>query len=227
MSKFQDQIKHTLTLVAPQNAQAGGNMAPFDQVLREFAETLAAEQPSLGAAIEQGHHPRMRMLVTWPRTRRDERTIMLTFWWDGTTMKALDEKGTPTFDSPDAVGDYLLAFLTTSAFPATLAEYKARCDEDVYGYLRKAASAEASPSDVTVLVSASEQRKLAEAKLGEMITLEVEPQLGPHETPYQHSTGYACLVSGGYILNLIDHHPKAEGAKLGLLGEVTLPSAAE
>jgi predicted nucleotidyltransferase len=129
MSRFQDRIKNTLARVDPRTSPAGEALAPFDKVLREFVETITAEQPFLGADIEQGYQPQMRMLVTWPRTRRDERTILLTLWWDGTGLKSLDEKNPQPFTSPDALGDYLLSFLENSFFPATLAEYKARYDD--------------------------------------------------------------------------------------------------
>jgi hypothetical protein len=140
MTTFQDRVKHTLARVGPQDESAGGRSAPFDQVLQEFVDALTAAEPYVGAAIERGHHPQMRTFVTWPRSRRDQRTIMLTFWWDGTTMKVLNEPNRPPFESPQSLGDYLVEFLEQSAFPTTLAEYRSLWGQDVYGYLRTKAS---------------------------------------------------------------------------------------
>ena len=102
MATFQDRIKRSLARLDPHGAD-GGAATPFDDVLNQFVATLTGEAPYVGAAIEKGQRPQMRSLVTWPRYRRDERTIMLTFWWDGTTMKVLDERDRPPFSSPDLV----------------------------------------------------------------------------------------------------------------------------
>lgn len=136
MSTFQDRIRSTIARVVPGQGADEALVAPFDQVLEEFVATLMAERPSLGAAIKKGHVTMMRSLVTWPRLHRDERSIMLTFWWEGTTMRVLNEKDRPPFQTPEELSEYLLEFLANSAFPATLVEYEQRCREDVDGFLR-------------------------------------------------------------------------------------------
>lgn len=202
MTAFQDRIKHTLARVGPQDESAGGRPAPFDQVLQEFVETLTAVEPFVGAAIEKGHHPQMRTFVTWPRSRRDQRAIMLTFWWDGTTMKVLNEPSRPPFESPQALGDYLVEFLENSAFPTTLVEYRLLWQQDVYGYLRVQSPHEASPEDVSVLVRAADQQTIAKAAPQTHLNLEAIPAPMAGASEFNRATPYRYLVSGGYTLAL-------------------------
>ena len=221
MTTFQDRIKEPLARVDPRSA-GNGPAAPFDQVLEEFVQTLVAEEPSVGAAIEKGHQPQMRSLVTWPRYRRDERAIMLTFWLHGTTMKVLNEKELAPFESPEAVRDYLVDFLENSAFPLILAEYETRCNEDLDGFLRTTSLREASPKDAMVVVSAADQKTIATAPAGTTINLHVEPQRVPGTAEYDASRKYAYLLSGGYGLRLIRHG--LAGGKVHLSGEVMAPT---
>ena len=44
---------------------------------------------------------------------------MLSFWWDGTTLRVLNEKDREPFVTPEALSDYLVDFLEKSAFRAT------------------------------------------------------------------------------------------------------------
>jgi hypothetical protein len=218
MSTFQDRIKSTLARVVPAQGTNQGPVAPFDRVLNEFVETLTSEWPFVGAAIEGGSPPQMRSLVTWPRLRRDERSIMLTFWWEGTAMRVLNEKGRPPFQAPEALSDYLIDFLENSAFPGTLAEYERRCKEDVDGFLRAKGLTEASAEDVTIIVQAAEQEKIANATPGNIVNIVVTPERFPGTAEYNDTGNYAHLSSGGFGLRLMTHG--MAGGKIHVSGVV-------
>jgi hypothetical protein len=218
MSTFQDRIKSTLARVVPAQGTNQGPVAPFDQVLKEFVETLTSEWPFVGAAIEGGSPPQMRSLVTWPRLRRDERSIMLTFWWEGTAMKVLNEKERPPFQTPEALSDYLIDFLENSAFPGTLAEYERRCKEDLDGSLRAKGLTEASAEDVTVIVQAGEQQKIADTAPGNIVNVTVTPERFPGTAEYTGAGNYAYLSSGGFGLRLMTHG--LAGGKIHISGVV-------
>lgn len=222
MASFQERIKSTLRRV--ESAKAGP-VAGFDRVLTEFVDTLRAEESYLGASIEKAaHQPQLRSFVTWPRYRRDERTIMLSFWWDGTTMRVLNEQKRDPFDSPDALSEYLLDFLEKSAFRWTLTEYEARCKEPVDGYLRTTSLVDAGPNDVMVVVSSAQQKELVEAKPGTTLNLVVLPDPVAGTAEYRERAGYGFLYSGGFGLRLAAHG-LADG-KVHLVGDV-MPSGVE
>jgi hypothetical protein len=223
MATLQDRIKRTLARLDPHGADSGA-MTPFDDVLNQFVATLTSEAPYVGAAIEKGQRPQMRSLVTWPRYRRDERTIMLTFWWDGTTMRVLDERDRPPFSSPDDLSDYLVDYLEKSPFLETLAEYDRRCKEDVDGFLRTENLVDGTPNDVMVVVQAADQKRLAEAVPGSMVNLVVVPERLPSTGEYSDKAGYRYLSSAGYGVRVITHG--LAGGKVHLSGEVMGPGEA-
>lgn len=218
MATFQERIKQTLARVDSRRATDSAPAAPFDGKLKEFVRTLMEAEPYVGAAIEIGHLPQMRSFVTWPRYRRDERSIMLTFWWDGTAMKVVNEVNREPFNSPDTLSDYLVNFLENSAFPETLAWYERRCKEDVDGFLRMTSLIDADPDDVMVIVHAADQKKLAEAQPGAVLNLTVQPEPVAGTAQYAERGTYKYLNSGGFGLRLT-RHASSDG-KIQLSGEV-------
>ena len=225
MPTFQDRIKSTLARVTPGAGANQGPTAPFDEVLNEFVDTLMAERPYVGAAIETGHLPAMRALVTWPRLLRDERSIMLTFWWEGTAMRVLDENNQQPLTTPDALRDYLINFLANSAFPTTLMEYERRCKEDVDGFLRARSFTDASPEDVSVVVRAADQEKIANAAPGTHLNLELVPERLPSTAEYSGSVPYPYLISGGFGMKTVKHG--MAGGKIHFSGVVMGPDKTE
>jgi hypothetical protein len=218
MATFQERIKQTLARVDSRRATGSAPAAQLDGVLREFVRTLMDAEPYVGAAIEIGHLPQMRSFVTWPRYRRDERSIMLTFWWDGTAMRVVNDVNREPFRSPEALSDYLVNFLENSAFPETLVSYERRCKEDVDGFLRVTSLIDTDPDEVMVAVRAADQKKLAEAQPGAVLNLTVHPEPVAGTAQYSERGTYKYLNSGGFGLRRIMHH--LSDGKIHLNGEV-------
>jgi hypothetical protein len=133
MTDFEKEVQSKAVAIAEQKTP--GPVQPFDDVLKQFVNGLAAASPHVGAAIDRGEDPlhASRSFVTWPRCRRDERTIMLSFWWDGSGLTVTGDNERKQFKTTDELQAYLLNFLSNTEFPRTMWLYKQRCAEPVDG----------------------------------------------------------------------------------------------
>lgn len=222
MRTFQDRIRATRARV--NSYQASGPPVDFIDILEEFVSTLKTMYPFLGAAIEKGKRQQMWSFVTWPRYRRNERTIMLTFWWDGETMKALGDDKPAPFDTPEELKDYLVDFLENSAFDLTLETYGELCHEEIEGFLRTASLVQPSADDVMVIVDAADQQAIATAHPGDQITLKVNPY-GNIAAYLANTQEYGWLSSGGYGLRITEH--RQEGEDIVIIGTAMEDGAVE
>lgn len=218
MTTFQERIREALSHIsARRDVRDARDTRLFDRVLSEFAETLCAASPWVGAALEMGMQASTRRLVTWPRIRRDERTMMLMFVWENGRLHVLGEPEREPFPTPEALRDYLIEFLGSGAFGEMWSDYGRRCEEDVGAFLRVSGFMVGSPGDVYVVVPAGEQLKLAGGEAGGMLEIAVRPEALPGTGAYDTGGRYICLSSGGYGLR-VEEHGLAEGGRIVLRG---------
>lgn len=184
----------------------------YDQVLQRSKEILN-ENPAVQAEIEERSQPPMRFLVTHPKHRRSPQASMLSFGLIGTSIKVLGE-GRPELRTPDELWDYLVDFLEKPDFPITLKEYEEMEKEEVEGHLRKTSLFDRTREDVLVAVPPDQQRRLAEARPREELTLTVRLEHFHGFGTYDQDAKYACLESAGYGLRIIEHKRSDELLRL-------------
>jgi hypothetical protein len=190
----------------------------FTSVLGRFAHTLARHR-AIGAAIESlPELPGGRRLWTWPKLRRDHRTIMLNFAGQGGALVLLTGEGRREFQTPDALEAYLTQdFLRAPPFPATLALYEEICSVPVRGSLRRGGPHDVGPADVSVRLDPDEQRKLAEAAPGTDLAVMAHEDRLPLTSLFVSGETYGCLISGGYGMWVM-FPSRAEDGRLRIAG---------
>lgn len=210
MSNFADRIKSKLPRPSEETGREGPANGEFERVLDEFAETLNREWPSVHASVVQEPMRHMRTLVTRPKLRRDERSLMLTFSFDRDAVRVVNEP-TQRLASPEALRDFLLSFLESPGFQATLAAYAHRAAEDIDGFLRTDKFNVLTRDDVLVIVARADQERLATAQPATALTLDVKPEEHPATGRYGTTRRYTVLASAGFGLRIARHSLTAEG----------------
>lgn len=226
MKKFEERMKTTLALIDPPETSGEVHRDPFKEVLNDFAAALMKGRRYVGASIKDNLHT--CSLITWPRLRPDERSIMLTFWREGPHWKTSTDSHS-YFErdfygplTPALLEDYLFDyFLRRTAFPSTLAEYHRRCQEPVDGYLRVGDLLTANTSDIFVEVPNDAQWQIADAAPGKELDLLVKLETTDVGGRYRATGKYRFLYSGGFGLKLATH--KHLRGKIQLTGTVQLP----
>lgn len=191
-----------------------GAANPYDPVLREFAKNLEAINEWVQVRIEVGDRPELRYLVTGPRFRLFETSMMQSFWISEDTLKIFGAEPR-LLNSPEELETYLVAFLKFSEFRTTLEEYERRCKEPVYASLRRRGLFDLYRGDVLVVVSPDDQRRLAEAEAGATFELQV-PLDNPAE--YDETLQHRYLESGGFGIRLETEATRREGDIVHLRG---------
>jgi hypothetical protein len=176
----------------------------FFQTIQEFVGTLD-KSPFMRAELTQSPDSKIHTLFVWPKYRRDLRSAMLGFWItpSGVTVLGSNQQELST---PEALTDYFVKFATQTAFPQTVQEFARLTEENVYATLHTTPGRAVEPGDVVVIVSAADQKKLAEAAeqrpgaaLDLKVQLETENPLGK----FRKDRAYPFLESGGYGLWIV------------------------
>jgi hypothetical protein len=202
---------------------------PLAGVLERFARTLS-RHPALGAAVQPATGQREGLqLVIWPKLRRDDRALLLSFVREGKALRLLDQEQRQ-FVTEGGLEAYLTQELLRSpSFAEILADYEERCNAPVTGFLRRGGPLEVVKDDVLVHVLPDEQRKLAEAPAGGDVTILVRDDrvpIGVHlprdehlllNSLYESGGTYTCLTAGGYGMWAM-FHSRAEDGRLRIAG---------
>jgi hypothetical protein len=195
--EFEEQILKALDDITPQAQKP--RQDEFQSVLEQFAQTLS-KHPAIGAIIESVPKlPGGLHLVTWPKLRRDESSVMLVFARQGEALLLLGQYR-HEFRTPAELERYLTQdFLRDSSFPETLAIYKESCTLPITGFLRKGGPNEFKTEDVLVHLAPEEQEKLAKSNPGDNVSVIArEDRLSELTSSFDSNETYTCLVAGGY-----------------------------
>lgn len=227
MTPFQDRIRAALAKPSP--SQAPNALPPeFEQVLVEFVQTLEEARPSLQAEIET--EGRTHSLVTFPRYRRNEKTTILIFRWNGSVVRIAmgEDQDFEAARSPDDLREFLVRLVNDFAIRSTIDEYEEVCKEEVVAFLQSEPADILTMKAVMVAVSAEEQRRIATATSGKSLTVRVRPMpTNPDDGMgvYKPSKEYRWLGSGGYELRIIEH--REEGEDIVITGSVVQDEAVD
>jgi len=204
---------------------------PLESAIQEFAAELNRVSPWVQADLVPGGHPQLRSFVTGPKTRRDIRNVMLSFWIGPDRVRSTGDKR--ELKSREEVFVYLSEFATDSAFPRAIEEYKAICNANTPGELH-GTTTDRKPFLFPVQVPPSAQRQMADRWRSHATdALDVEAQLEGEEVADTRSAyirGLDVLAaqtiatidrleSGGYTMSVLKW--QMDGSRI--LAHVRLP----
>jgi len=228
MSDFGERVKSKLSKMTA--AQAPAAPSAYDAVLAEFVRRLNEADLNLHAEVEPREPPQRRLIITWPKYRRTNPMILLSFWIDGPRIHVLGE-GKRELASVEDLEAFLDNFLDHSHFPETIDAYREIAQQPVQGFLRTRGAFQSAPDDVLVLVSPEQQKNLATKAPGELVIAEVEPKSFPGAGVYDPNTTYLALESAGFAINILNHRRKNDNVNLVAMQGTALradePAAAE
>jgi len=121
MSDFGERVKSKLSKMTA--AQAPAAPSAYDAVLAEFVRRLNEADLNLHAEVEPREPPQRRLIITWPKYRRTNPMILLSFWIDGPRIHVLGE-GKRELASVEDLEAFLDNFLDHSHFPETIDAYR-------------------------------------------------------------------------------------------------------
>lgn len=194
---------------------------PLRKTLDEFCATLN-ESPWIRAELQAKPHPRRLVLVVSPKYRRDISAMMLTFLLtsSGVTVIGAEQKD---FEEEEKLLQYLVDFVEKTAFPDTVAEFRALQREHVHGMLRVKSLRDDDPGDVPVLVDAKDHNELAKralaGKLDVPFGLPVIVDEPSSAGNFDEHAKYAFLESGGFGLRIVNRSLRS-GSEVRLFGDV-------
>ncbi len=178
-------------------AQDAKKYGPLEEKLLEFAAELQRVF-DIYAEIVPGDRPEMRHLVTGPRYLRFENSMMLSFWFDGDGVKVFGEEP-QTYRDPQSLEDFLVEFVSDSAFRHAIHIYNQRDAEDVYCFLRQRTPFEPYAGDLLSVVSNEDHRRLVDAQVGAKLIVDV---LLNDATNWSDASLFQFLVSAGHVLKI-------------------------
>lgn len=229
MADFEDKVRAKLEQLEHAR-EPGVSIEHLDRVLARLADALS-KHPAIGATVRRSSTSALRQLVLWPKLRRHEAISVLDFAPDGVGLRRVSghDGGPRAIRTAQELETYFTDdFLESQDFLMTLAAFEQRCEEDVSGFLRKGNTAwEPTSEDVLVVVSPQEQRKLAEARPGELVQVLAKEDRIPTTGEYarernskaQGDAYYHTFVAGGYGMHVFFHSTTEDGL-LRISGQV-------
>lgn len=115
------------------NPQAPAPENPLVRAIEEFVAELNKSE-WVHAALRPGPVPQVKTLVTGPKIRRDQHSLMLSFWVQNEAVRVVGQADRE-LRTPEEVLEFLTKFATETSFPTTVAEYKEICRSDTLGWL--------------------------------------------------------------------------------------------
>jgi hypothetical protein len=220
MSDYGEHLRAKLAKLAasPTVAEPG-----YDATLSEFVRGLNEANFDFQATIlPPVPTPQNRSIATRPRYRHGEWTSLLSLWIEGPRIHVVG--GTNgKMSSTDELKSFLDDFLDGPIFRETIETYREIAQEPVPAFLRTRGAFASAPEDVLVHVAPDDQRRLALAKPGEALALEVVAQRFPGAGIYDAKLTYRALESAGFALEQMQHSPRS-GEVVAVTG-VVVPDA--
>jgi hypothetical protein len=201
MSDFSDRLRSKLERMTSKEKVA--IVAPYDEVLNEFVQTVnATPEIPFRAFVERGTRAQRRTITIRPRYGELPRVPILVMAIQDRKITILAEKRR-TFSSSQALQKFLEKYLDTLG--AAVEEFAEMEQQPVQGYLRLRGFQEPEREDVVIEVDPEDQRRLATATPGSALTFEIRVLRFPGAGTYDVNQKYVALESNGFALELKSH----------------------
>ena len=172
----------------------------FLKTIREFVATLD-QSPFMCAQLRESKESKVHSIFIRPKYRRDIEVVLLSFWVSPYKVSVF---GTGAIANDEELREFFVRFVRESQFPNTVAQFGQISNEDVSGTLWEKRGVW-GPHDASVIVSAADQRRLAEAAeqrpgstFDAQVTLDTKNPLNK----FSNAREYRYLESGGYGLQI-------------------------
>ncbi|WP_437835557.1 hypothetical protein [Sorangium sp. So ce1153] len=191
------------------------------ETIKEFVATLSGSR-WLHAELEQDSTSSLRSIVLTPKTRRNERNVILSLWVTPYSVSVIGDKN-KEYDDPKSLQQFFVEFAKRSNLSRMTEEYRKRCLLPVLGTLRTSYSVPYGTDDITVLIDPLEQEKLLEAADGDrpgVVTITATPAEGGNHIVEQ--VEYRFLDSAGLSLALTGEPRRNDDGSIRLTGTAFL-----
>ncbi len=209
--KFAERVKNTVRSV--ESSVDGEAAKRYRDVLDELCVGL--RELGVGARITSENDPRKWHLYMHPLHQPNRGSSMLRFFLDRSEM-VISGETTTQLKSREEFEAWLLDFLKNPEFIESMRLFRDAANEPVEARLRVNERMTYAQGDIVVVVTPSDQQKLATAQQGEQLTINVEILQFPGNGKFDENIHHKILDSAGIKLRVVDEKPIGDRIELVL-----------